>query len=80
MKTTVELPDDLVEREQRSARHDGTTLRAMIEEGLHLALRSRERRPRKPFRLQPFEGEGLAPEFRTAGWERIRDEIYRDRG
>jgi len=82
MKTTIELPDDLLERSKAVARRENSTLKALIEEGLRLALRERTR-PRKrvvPFAVQPFQGDGLSPEFDGAGWERIRDEIYRDRG
>jgi hypothetical protein len=80
MKTTIDLPDDLLERSRKVARREGATLRALIEEGLRLALRARERRPAAPLRVKPFQGDGLTPEFREAGWERIRDEIYGDRG
>ena len=80
MKTTIELADDLLARSKRIARQEGVTLRSLIEEGLRLAIQARQRRTRAPFRLQTFHGDGLTTEFRDAGWERIRDEIYRDRG
>lgn len=82
MKTTIELPDDLLERSKAVARRERSTLRALIEEGLRLALRERTRARKRaaPFVVQPFQGDGLAPEFAGAGWEKIRDEIYRDRG
>ena len=80
MKTTIELPDDLLERGKAVARRENSTLKALIEEGLRLALRARMRKRAAPFALQPFKGDGLSPEFATAGWEKIRDEIYRDRG
>jgi hypothetical protein len=81
MKTTIEVQDDLLERSKRLARQEGTTLRAVIEEGLQLALRARDQQKRRlPFVVQPFVGDGLAPEFQSAGWERRREEIYRDRG
>ena len=38
MMTTVELPDDLLERSKALARRDNTTLKPLIEEGLRLAL------------------------------------------
>jgi len=44
-----------------------------------LALRARSRKRAAPFAVQPFQGDGLTPEFTAAGWDRIRDEIYRDR-
>jgi len=80
MKTTIEVQDDLLERSKRLARQEGTTLRAIIDEGLQLALRARAQKRRQPFVVQPFVGDGLARQFQSAGWERIRDEIYRDRG
>lgn len=82
MKTTIELPDDLLERGKAVARRENSTLKALIEEGLRLALRERARASRRtaPFEVRPFEGDGLTPEFSDAGWERIRNEIYRDRG
>jgi len=80
MKTTIELSDELLRRTRKVARQEGATLRALVEEGLRLALRAREPRPRGRFRLKTFRGDGLTGEFRQAGWEKIRDEIYRGRG
>jgi hypothetical protein len=82
MKTTIELPDDLLERGKAVARRENSTLKALIEEGLRLALRERARARKRaaPFAVQAFHGDGLSPEFADAGWERIRDEICRDRG
>jgi hypothetical protein len=79
MKTTVELPDDLLERGKAVARRENSTLKALIEEGLRLALRVRTRKRGALFAVQPFLGDGLSPEFAAAGWEKMRDEIYRDR-
>jgi predicted transcriptional regulator len=80
MKTTIELPEELLKRSRALARRVNTTLKALIEEGLRLALRARTRKRAAPFAVQPFQGDGLAPEFTAAGWDRIREEIYRDRG
>ncbi len=80
MKTTIELPDALLERSKAVARRENSTLKALIEEGLRLALRARSRQPAVPLSVQPFQGDGLTREFAGAGWEKIRDEIYRDRG
>jgi len=81
MKTTIELPDDLLERGKAVAQRENSTLKALIEEGLRLALRARtgKRKRAQPFSVQPFQGDGLTPEFASAGWEQIRDEIHRDR-
>ncbi len=80
MKTTIELPDELLARSKAVARQEHVTLKALIEEGLHLALRARTQRAAKPFSVQAFDGDGLTPTFATAGWDTLRDEIYRDRG
>jgi hypothetical protein len=80
MKTTIDLPDDLLARSKAVARRENSTLKALIEEGLQRALLARSNKLAAPFALQPFEGDGLNPDFATAGWEKIRDEIYRDRG
>lgn len=80
MKTTIELPDELLERSKAVARRENSTLEALIEEGLRLALRARTRKRAAPFAVKPFQGDGLSPEFAGGGWEKIRDEIDRDRG
>jgi predicted transcriptional regulator len=80
MKIAIEVPDDLFNRSKAVARRENSTLEALIEEGLRLALRARTRKQAAPFAVQPFQGDGLMPEFAAAGWEGIRDEIYRYRG
>jgi hypothetical protein len=78
MKTTVEISDDLLKRSQQLAKREGTTLRAILEDGLRLVLRSRQARRRTEFRFPTFGKGGLQEEFRDARWESIRDAIYRD--
>ena len=80
MKITIELPDDLLKCSKAVARRENSTLKALVEEGLRLALRARTRMHAAPYAVQPFQGGGLTPEFAAAGWDRIRGEIYRDRG
>ena len=80
MKTTIELADDLVERAKAHATKQGTTLRALVERGLHDVL-SADEEP-APFQLQDASvgGRGLHPEFRGANWHRIREAAYEGRG
>ena len=80
MKTTIDVQDALLERSKRAALKEGITLRAIVEEGLRLALSARQRRARPDFRMITFNGDGLTDDFRSAGWDRVRDEIYSDRG
>ena len=81
MKTTIEIADDLFERAQRAARKEKTTFRALTERGLRLILA--EKQSHSPKKLPPlvtFRGKGLTSEFQNAGWDKIRDEIYRGHG
>ncbi len=81
MKTTVEISDALLEEARRLAAEESTTLRELIERGLHAVLRERRAR-RQEFRLRDarVSGRGMQPEFREAGWDRIRDAAYEGRG
>ena len=50
MKTTIELSDALLEAARKVAALEGTTLRALVEEGLRQVVAARDARE-KPFRL-----------------------------
>ena len=81
MKTTVDIPDPLLEEARRAADREGTTLRALVEAGLRRVLAER-RGKAAPFRLRDasFRGDGLQPGVATGSWEAIRDAIYEGRG
>jgi hypothetical protein len=76
MKTTIEISDAILDRAKALAAREGTTLRALVEDGLRQVLRAR--RVDKGFRLRDASvgGNGLTSEFRDAGWERIREALY----
>ncbi|MBX3274614.1 MAG: type II toxin-antitoxin system VapB family antitoxin [Sandaracinaceae bacterium] len=80
MKTTVELPDALLEQAKRVAAREGTTLRDLVESGLRRVLA--ERATKGPFELRDarVSGRGLQPELRGQGWEAIRALAYEGRG
>ena len=75
MKTTVEISDALLNEARTVAARETTTLRALLDEGLRIALRQRRRR-RFTLRRVTFTGNGLRPELRDAGWDRIRELAY----
>ena len=81
MKTTVEISDALLDDARKLAAREGTTLRALVEQGLRQIMAER-RKPKKPFKLRDgsFKGKGLSPEFADASWEEIRRAAYGDRG
>lgn len=79
MKTTVDIPDPLFEAARQAARRDRTTLRALIEQGLRLALE--ERRAARSFKLRDasVSGRGLQPAAEGLGWNELRSLAYGDR-
>ena len=80
MKTTIELPDALMEQARRVAKQEGATLRALVEEGLQRSLEARRKAARRQLDFPSYGGKGLTDEFQGAPWSRIRDEIYREHG
>jgi len=80
MKTTIELPDELIEQARRVAKQEGATLRALVEEGLQRSLEARRQAVRRQLDFPSYGGSGLTDEFQGAPWGRIRDETYREHG
>ncbi len=79
MKTTVDISDALLSEARRVAREDGTTLKALIEEGIRAVLGRRS--GTRSFALPDASvgGSGLRLEMRDATWEEIRAAAYGDR-
>lgn len=80
MKTTIDLPDELVKQARRVARQEGATLRALVEEGLQRSLEARRQAGRRQLDFPSYGGSGLTGEFEGVPWSRIRDEIYQEHG
>jgi hypothetical protein len=76
MKTTVDLPSELLRDAQELARREQTTLKALIEAGLREVLAQRSDDSRFTLEDASVGGNGLRPEFRDGGWEQLRDTIY----
>ncbi len=80
MKTTVELPDSLLDEAKRVAARQDTTLRVLIIEGLRRVISERKRTQAFRLRKASFRGKGLQPDVEGASWERIREMAYEKRG
>lgn len=60
MKTTIELPDELLQQVRDLSRASGITMRELMVEGLrHELARRREPAPRVDFVFTAVDGEGL---------------------
>jgi hypothetical protein len=79
MKTTVEISDALLEAAKRLAAERGTTLRAVLEEGLRRVV---EASPGKAFTLRDASvgGQGLREDVQGGGWTRMAELAYEGRG
>jgi hypothetical protein len=80
MKTTIDIPDPLLDRARRLADGRGTTLRALVEEGLRLVLNKSSATGEFRLRRAAFKGRGLAPEVTDASWAELRRIAYEGRG
>jgi hypothetical protein len=80
MKTTIEIADALLRAARRRAEREGTTLRALVEEGLRRVLAEGAEAQRFQLRKVTFGGEGVDPSVSEGSWEGIRAAIYEGRG
>lgn len=80
MKTTVHIPDALLAEVQQLAQQEGTTLKALVREGLQRVVAERRSEPCFALRDASVMGRGLQPEMADASWEKLRDAIYAGRG
>ena len=79
MKTTIDISDSLLEAARQAARRDGTTLRALVEHGLRLALAERRQATAFDLRDASVDGRGLQPGAEGLSWEELRALAYGDR-
>jgi hypothetical protein len=75
----VELSDTLLKRARRVAREQGITLRALLEQGLRLAMKAQQAPRPTGYRMRTFAGDGRTDAFSAASWETVRDEVHRAR-
>jgi hypothetical protein len=80
MKTTIEISDAILEQARRLAARDNTTLRALVEQGLHQVLTARKTGAKFKLRDASFRGNGLQSQAQSANWERLREMAYEGHG
>jgi CRISPR/Cas system-associated protein Csm6 len=80
MNTIVEIPDSLLDEVRELASAEGTTVKAVVEEGLRKILTERKQRGSFRLRKATFRENGLQPHVKAASWQRVRDLAYEGRG
>ena len=80
MKTTLNIHDELLVRAKRHAKATGKPLRAVVEDGLRLAL-SASSSDQSQYKLPDLRfGDADAPDpLAGYAWPELRDLIYEDR-
>ena len=80
MKTTTEIPDDLIRRAKALATKRGVTLRAIIEQGIRAALNENSQAASYELPDKSVSGNGLTKEFVQGNWTEVRTAAYSGRG
>jgi hypothetical protein len=80
MKTTIEIPDNLLNEAKKLAALERTTLKALVSEGLRWIVAERQKKETFKLRKVTFRGQGLQPHLAGAAWEQVRDLAYEGRG
>jgi hypothetical protein len=76
MKTTIDIPDALLDETRKAAAQDGRTVRSLVEEALRQLLAQRaSRAPRRLRDARFYGGGGLTPEYQEKG---LMQGIYDD--
>lgn len=78
MKTTIEIPDPLLDQARSLAAREGTTLRALIERGLRHVVDELGQERTFQLRDGSVGGSGLRAELAGAPWDRLRELAYGD--
>jgi hypothetical protein len=76
MKTTVEIPDALLERARRHARRTGRPVRALIEEGLRRVLEHGQEKAAYRLPERSVGAPGGPNPLESLSWQDLRDAIY----
>ena len=80
MKTTIEISDAVLSAAKELAGVRGTTLRALVEEGLRSVIEASTAPGTFTLRDAGVDGLGLHPDVREGDWAQIRAFTYEGRG
>ncbi len=80
MKTTVDIPQALLDEAKKLAANHRTTVKALVEEGLRHVISEHQVSVKFRLRKATFKGKGLQSAIDGASWETIRERAYEGRG
>jgi hypothetical protein len=76
----IEIEQSLLRAARELAKHEGVTIREIVERGLRQVLAESRLGPSFKLRRASFKGNGLQPALREGAWEDLRDLSYGNRG
>lgn len=78
MRTTIDLPDGLLEQVKEVAASSGNTMRELVIEGLSEVVARRLAAARTTFRLREcaVDGQGLQPGIPDLRWDSVRELVH----
>ena len=81
MKTTLDIPDPLLDQVRKIAARDGETLRSLVEQGLRKVVAERGAKA-KPFKLRDVSvgTPGVQSNYEMLSWEEKRALMYEGHG
>ena len=79
MRTTVDLPDELLAEVQRIAREQKRTMRSVMEEALRATIAKYQQSQAFELAEASVGGNGLQPGLRDADWDELRARAYGNR-
>jgi hypothetical protein len=80
MKTTIDIPDPLLQEAKRLSIEKQVTLRSLVEQGLREMISRYKSSPEFKMRKASFKGNGLQREFQGESWQKIRQAAYEGHG
>jgi len=80
MKTTIDIADPLLREAEQVAARDGTTLQALVEQGLRQVVAERAQLEKFRLKIVPFYGSGLTDEFKNATPDQWLEAMYGEPG
>jgi Arc/MetJ family transcription regulator len=80
MKTTIDIPESLMQEAKRRAAEENTSFKALVEEGLRRVLAEREKSTGFKLRDASVGGNGLQEHLKDATWDEIMEMSYEGRG
>ncbi|MDH5719703.1 MAG: DUF6364 family protein [Spirochaetia bacterium] len=80
MKTTLHLPNPLLEDAKKTAKKEGTSLTKLVQKALQEYIQKKTGKKTHKLKENHFKGNGFTDPSLDGNWDKIREIIYEKRG